>query len=401
MFKKISLRVQMTIVTTIILTIVATVLTVTSVFNANRTLIDPIYSMVDSNIVEADRIDPELSGISPFSIELAQGLELGEELPYEIDDENFEMAVDIGIIVEGANTFRLSAIVYMMFIIIIGAVVVYYALGKVLNPVKKLSDEMELINEKRLSERLEGFETSKELKELSRSFNMMLDRLDRAFESQKRFSSDAAHELKTPLTVLKTRLDILSLDDDIKEQDYIQFMNVVKKQTDRMIQLVDHLFILSAQQDYDLEDEVFIDTTFVDILDDLHKQIESKDLSVSYEPCEVTLRSNRIMITHAFSNLIQNAIKYNHNSGRIDIKTEVTETQCIIEIIDTGIGIPSEKVDYIFDAFYCVNPSRSRRFGGAGLGLAITKDVITRHGGTIGYEPNPDGGSIFKVILPI
>lgn len=407
MIKNISLRAQMTIITTIILIVVATVLTITSVFNANHSLVNPIYSMISIEMLEGGPvvIQPMMPDAAP--IEGAEGLIINLDGPSapSVLGENPEMISDVAfdtqIIVSGVKAFKSSAIGYMLVIILVGTIIVYYVLGRVLNPVKKLSDEMELINEKRLSERLVGFDTSQELKELSHSFNMMLDRLDRAFESQKRFSSDAAHELKTPLTVLKTRLDVLALDSHIEEEDYIQFMSVVKKQTDRMIQLVDNLFILSAQQDYELEDEIFIDTIFVDILDDLRGQIESKNLSVTYRPCGVRLHSNQIMITHAFSNLVQNAIKYNHQDGIVEIKTEVMATNCIIEVIDTGIGIPFEKAEYIFDAFYCVDPSRSRRFGGAGLGLAITKDVISRHEGTLEYAPNPSGGSIFKVTLPI
>ncbi len=398
MFAKISLRAQMTIITTIILTIVAVVLTMTSVFNANHSLVTPFSSIVTVDTGEKD------SSTSSSNSKEESGDVIIDFIPDKSGDtlEGItDISIETQVITEGVNTFIMSAIAYMVVIILGGAFIVYYVLGKVLNPVKKLSHEIELINEQRLSERLEGFETSQELKELSHSFNMMLDRLDRAFESQKRFSSDAAHELKTPLTVLKTRLDVLSLDSHVEEEDYVQFMNVVKKQTNRMIQLVDNLFVLSAQQDYNLDDEVFVDTIFVDILEDLHKQIESKNLSVTYEPCGGVIQSNRIMITHAFSNLVQNAVKYNHENGRVDIKTKVTETECIIEIVDTGIGIPTEKAEYIFDAFYCVDPSRSRRFGGAGLGLAITKDVINRHSGTLEYVPNPSGGSIFKATLPI
>lgn len=398
MFAKISLRVQMTIITTIILTLVAVVLTMTSVFNANHSLVAPFSSIVKVDKKENDS-DSNSSNSNEGSNEVI--IDFIPDKSGDTLEGITDISIETQVITEGVNTFIMSAIAYMVVIILGGAFIVYYVLGKVLNPVKKLSHEIELINEQRLSERLDGFETSQELKELSHSFNMMLDRLDRAFESQKRFSSDAAHELKTPLTVLKTRLDVLSLDSHIEEEDYVQFMNVVKKQTDRMIQLVDNLFVLSAQQDYKLEDEVFVDTIFVDILEDLHKQIESKNLSVTYEPCGGTIQSNRIMITHAFSNLVQNAVKYNHENGRVDIKTEVTETKCIIEIADTGIGIPAEKAEYIFDAFYCVDPSRSRRFGGAGLGLAITKDVINRHSGTLEYVPNPNGGSIFKATLPI
>ncbi|MDB8541008.1 HAMP domain-containing sensor histidine kinase [Turicibacter sanguinis] len=395
MFKNISLRIQMTILTTLILVIVSVILTVTSVYNVNQTLVAPMYSALTT---------------APSFIESGQYLDSTNPYMYEIDQSiEFMMPVESivslsyaeEVIAAGTSSFRLSAFGSMILIIIVAAGFIYYVLGKFLNPVKQLSDEIELINEKRLSQRLIGFNTSGELQELSHSFNMMLDRLNRAFESQKRFSSDAAHELKTPLTVLKTKLDVLEMDANVEIDDYQNFVEVAKKQTERMINLVDHLFILSAQQDYELSDEVYLDYVFIDILEDLKTAIESKNLTVEYEPCDITMTSNQIMLTHAFSNLIQNAIKYNHDKGSIAIRTSVEEQSLIVEVIDTGIGIPKEQSEHIFNAFYCVDPSRSRKFGGAGLGLAITKDVIERHQGTIEYLPNPDGGSIFKVILPI
>lgn len=395
MFKNISLRVQMTILTTLILISVAIILTVTSFYNVNQTLVDPMYSALTTT--------PSMNG--PANLPYSNNLYIDyTEQPLELMDAAqslVSLTYAQEVIAVGKSSFRVSAFSYMILIIIVAAGFIYYILGKFLNPVKQLSDEIELINEKRLSQRLIGFNTSGELQELSHSFNMMLDRLDRAFESQKRFSSDAAHELKTPLTVLKTKLDVLAMDEVIDIEDYQNFVEVTKKQTERMINLVDHLFILSAQQDYELNDEVFLDYLFIEILEELKVQIEAKDLIVEYEPCDITMTSNQIMLTHAFSNLIQNAIKYNHDKGSIFIRTNVEEKYLIIEFIDTGIGVPQEQSEHIFDAFYCVDSSRSRKFGGAGLGLAITKDVIERHEGTIEYLPNPDGGSIFKVKLPI
>lgn len=389
MFKKISLRIQITIITTTILVIVAIILTGISVYNATQNLVAPIYSVITTDPLYLENAYPPYPSPYNDSLDITSAESIG----------NLAYAEEI--IATGTSSFKLSALGYMIVTILLGAFIIYYVLGKFLTPVKQLSDEIESINEKRLSQRLVGFNTSGELQELSHSFNMMLDRLDRAFESQKRFSSDAAHELKTPLTVLKTKLDVLAMDEHISVEECDDFVAVVKKQTERMINLVDNLFVLSAQQDYELTDDVYLDYMFIDILEDLKGQIESKALSVSYEPCDIMLKSNRIMLTHAFSNLIHNAIKYNHDHGSIRIQTQVTNNECIIEVIDTGIGIPLEKSEYIFEAFYCVDLSRSRYFGGAGLGLAITKDVVSRHDGKISYLPNPEGGSIFKVELPL
>ncbi|MDU5260968.1 MAG: HAMP domain-containing sensor histidine kinase [Clostridium celatum] len=393
MINKLSLRMRITLMTTLILISISLVLTVTSMFNVSHNLLAQLTTKgyledsrgIDSAITDQSITDGELKN------------ETLEWLEYN----NIQMKAQETAIANGTKVFRSYAIISMLVIIVISSIFTYFILGRMLSPVKKLSEEIELINEKKLSKRVTGFNSGDELNELADSFNIMLDRIDKAFKSQKRFSSDAAHELKTPLTVMKTNLDVLALDEYPTNEDYKHIVSVFEKQTDRMINLVNNLFVMAAQKEYDFNDIIDLNTIFTDIISDLEQEIAKKQIRISLNKNNISIKANAIMLTHGLSNLVENAVKYNDYGGDIIINLEEKENNCVIRIQDTGIGIPEDKAEHIFDAFYRVDKSRSRKVGGAGLGLAITKDIINAHGGTIEYISNETKGSIFQIVLPI
>lgn len=381
MINRLSLRFKITFVVTIIIILISTILTITSVHNANIIFLPTVNSI---------------------------NLEANNEPTYKLGDKPINDSINGEVrYKESINISRLSynfkynAVLYMIIIIFIGSILIYFILGKMLNPVKKFSKQIEIINEYQLSDRVSGFNSCEELGELQKSFNSMLDRLDRAFESKKRFSSDAAHELKTPLAVLKNSLDVLEIDENPSEEDYKYTVAIFKKQTERMISLVNNLFTMSEQKDYHFNDTVDINIIINDIINDLSKEIEDKSLSINTYGKSLSVKGNSVMLNHAISNIIQNAVKYNNKNGSIDIITEEVDKKCIITIKDTGVGIEKGKEKEIFEPFYRVDTSRSRKIGGAGLGLAITKDIISRHGGGVSYTPNESGGSIFEITLPM
>lgn len=168
-----------------------------------------------------------------------------------------------------------------------------------------------------------------------------------------------------------------------------------------MINLVNNLFIMSEQKEYHFNDNVDIHIIINEIVNDLENEIKDKDLSVNVKVSNFSMNGNNTMLTHAISNIIQNAVKYNNQNGSIDILVKERDNNCVITIKDTGIGIEKGKEKEVFEPFYRVDTSRSRKVGGAGLGLAITKDIINRHGGIVSYSPNDSGGSIFEIVLPI
>lgn len=298
------------------------------------------------------------------------------------------------------RSFKLNSYIYMVALISLGSFLIYYTLKNEFTRLKKLSDEINIINENKLSHRITGFDNGDELTMFANSFNAMLNRLDKAFESQKRFSGEASHELRTPLTVLKTNVDVLNLIENPSEEDYKYTISIFKKQTERMIDLVDSLFLTAFQKDYDLNDTIIIDSIIDNVIHDLEEKITEKNICINVDKSNIVTEGNRVMLTHAISNVVQNAVKYNKPNGSVSVTFEKMEKNYVIKISDTGIGIPEDKANNIFEPFFRVEQSCSRKFSGAGLGLAITKEVIYRHCGNITYTPNKDGGSVFDINLP-
>ncbi len=396
--KKMTLRMRLTLFTILLLTCVAIVFTLSSMYNANLSFVVPyITSTAQDFPIQPDGQSQEM--IPEVDVSSAAFNEVA--VPDSEDFTPDESGVTYSLIAASTSQFNNTSLFIMLGVIAGGGLLTYFLLGRALGPVRDLSKEIQGITENELSERVAESDRNDEIGQLARSFNTMLERLDKAFSDQKRFSSDAAHELKTPLAAIKTNIDVLQLDDDPTSSEYKETIEVVKKQTGRMIRLVDDLFTMSAQRDYDFNDTIFFDDMFHDIISQLKPRIVEKNLSVDITGCNHTTKGNCVMLTRAFSNLIENAIKYNVDGGSIDVSMAQDGHRYIIKVADSGIGIPEEKQKHIFKPFYRADHSRSRKAGGAGLGLAIAKDIIDRHGGTIDVSSVEKGGSIFTVTLPI
>lgn len=391
MLKNISLRMRLTLITAMILTCMSAVLTAFSVYNADFSFVQPL----SVKAVPA----------APYAESSDQG-----EKEQIIDTEASVQAIAA----TGVGIFQVNSILFMGVVIVAGSFLVYFVAGFALKPVKSLRMQINSIEEKDIDKRVSGFHAKDEINQLADSFNYMMDRLEGAFAQEKRFSSDAAHELKTPLTVLKTNLQILALDSQPTQEAYQKTIAVIQKQTDRMTHLVDDLFSMASADEYALEDIVRIDEIFLDIEADLRPIMEEKKIRFSLASFSCKVRANREMLLRAFSNMIENAIKYNVIGGSIEISFHKNDGYCIICISDTGIGIPGEQSQHIFEPFYRADTSRSRSIGGAGLGLAITKSIIEHHGGTIRYlpgntpkslaafpGPRKNAGSTFEIVLPV
>ncbi len=315
----------------------------------------------------------------------------GDQVLYEVPSS----------VLSGMQNFNDFSIQYMLIIIGVGTVLTWFALGRALKPVKKLSEEISGISENDLSIRIENFKSGDEISKLATSFNHMLERLEAAFESQKGFATAAAHELKTPLAAIKANIDVLEIGGSPTMEEYAETIEVAKNQTKRMISLVDDLFAMSATREYDFKDEVEMGNLLESIVTDLDHAIKAKDVHVSIQgDTKEVVTANAAMLQRAFSNLIENAVKYNNKGGSVEVDVQGQSHAVRVQIKDTGIGIGSEHTNKIFAPFYRVDTSRSRKIAGAGLGLAIAMQMIVRHGGTIEVAENEKGGSIFTVTLP-
>ena len=373
MVKKISLRLRLSLVTAFVLVFIIVILTLFSMYNANLSFVQP------------------LTGLSAQAVPAVPAAPENGQAGQSVQD----------VAATGAAIFRFYSLIFMVVAVIGGSLLVYVIAGYALKPVKSLSTQINGIDGTELGKRVTGFRAKDEIHQLADSFNHMMERLEIAFLREKRFASDAAHELKTPLTVIKTNLDVLELDKSPTEEEYRLTLGVLRKQSDRMIRLVDDLFAMVALGEAPLTDVVPLDQLLSEIIDELKPLMDEKHLDVSTQVVPCTVRANHGMLLRGFSNILENAIKYNLDGGSIEVSSRIGDGVCSICISDTGIGIPPEQAEHIFEPFYRVDPSRSRQIGGAGLGLAIARTIMEHHGGSLCYLPAETPGSSFEAKLPI
>lgn len=377
MKKGISLRIRLTLITSMLLILLCVAFTISGLYNLNVNVIDPLQLIIK---IDMDQLEPQLD----------------QEIPgIKLDNLN---EIIIG---ETVVPYSRFSFLFMVAVIIIGTGIMYFLSGLVLKPAKKLAADISCIDKDTLFSPVTEFKAGDELNSIANSFNGMLERLQLAFEREQRFSASAAHELKTPLTVIKTNLDVFDLDEAPSEEDVKDILGVVKRQTDRMVILVNDLMKLSATNDCEKKDIVSVDKLLTEIADEMLPDMIKKSIKFNIDTVPCNIKGNAVMIKHAISNLWSNAIKYNIDYGQISVSTYREGRQCIISIADTGIGIEEDKSKYIFEPFYRVDKSRSRESGGSGLGLAITKEIIIHHEGTIIYEKNQSQGSRFTITLPV
>jgi len=347
MWNKLSLRLKITLLTFLSLTLFAIGITIVSVLYAGQQqlfLLPAIQEPVEI-IVLPDDIRNDLHSI------IAAGQSMRQ--------------ADI----------RTNSILLSILFVGFGTLSAWIITGAALKPIKKLADTTQQINEHNLSVFLEIPKAQDEVSRLTQSFNDMMRKINVSFERQKRFSQNTAHELKTPLSFMRASIDILKLDEKPTIQDYEEVIEIVEESTERLIQMVERLLQLNHQIDAS-DFQVFEGKPcFQRILQQLSPEITNKNLIVELVGNNV-LNGDPILLERAFFNLVHNAIRYNVAKGKIKISLQPE----FIMIEDTGIGMKETDLNRVFDPFYCVDKSRSKKQGGHGLGMAIAKDIFDKHG---------------------
>lgn len=281
-----------------------------------------------------------------------------------------------------------------------GILIIYFIMGFALKPVYQFNKNIAEISANNLGKRIDSTSNGVELNSLACSFNQLLARIEVVLEQEKAFAAGASHELKTPLAVVKTNLDVLYMSNNPSKEELAETMQVVENQTNRMIKLVDDLFAMYELREYDLSEVILVDKVIDEVVSEQTGNLEQKQLRIRVSTQKCRIQGNREMFKHAISNLLQNAIKFNTVNGQVEIAVKTTENDCVISVLDTGIGISPEAAEHIFEAFYREDKSRSRKIGGAGLGLSIVKTIVEQHGGTVQYQPNDPKGSVFIISVP-
>lgn len=376
MLKKISLRARLTLLSAMVMACVAVMLTGMFLVGADRIF---VRNLQQHFVTQSDEYDIILSTTEPNRSDAG-------EITFTIKQAGSQF-----------NIWGAAGLALMLFL---GTGATWLMAGKALKPLRELTGTIEGIGGNDLSRRVEHQDRQDEIGQLAVSFNHMMDKVSASFERQQRFSASAAHELKTPLATILVNLDVLDMEEKASAAQMERVLSIVRTNTERMIQLVDNLFQLTAKTGDGMCEEVLLEEMFAEILEEQTPQLDAKRLSVCLSGLSgMKLTGNPTMLYRAMSNLVENAIKYNRENGSISISASRQEGNTIIKISDTGIGIPEEECERIFEPFYRVDQSRSRSVGGSGLGLALVKDIVEKHGGNIRVNSRAGLGSEFILYL--
>ena len=292
-----------------------------------------------------------------------------------------------------------DALVILVFVIIAGSCAAYLLAGHYTKPIKQLSSHMRELAPDSLSRPIEVESGGEEIQELVKSFNQMTGQLSEAFAMQSRFSVSAAHELRTPLAVLRTRLDVFKKKER-EQKEYDELVQTMETYVDRLSSLISNLLELTETGELPEVEDVSLDSVIKTVVKDLEPVAHEHAVKIHTDIEPLTVRGNASLLYRALYNLVENAIRYNEKEGSISIDLKNQDTAGMVKIADTGVGIAPEARELIFEPFYRVNKSRSREFGGAGIGLSLVKAILKRHGAFIAVDANEPQGSVFTITFP-
>ena len=314
---------------------------------------------------------------------------------------------------ETKDLFRTRSIIATAIIILLSSVGTYFISRRALLPLRRLSNEVNKIEAQNLSESLEVPDTNDEISRLTGSFNKMLSRLDDAFTAQKQFSASAAHELRTPLAVMQTNLEVFARKKTPTIEEYQDIFGMIQNQTERLSHLSEVLLDMTGIQTIERSETISLAELTDEVLCDLTSIAEQKQIKLIQEDGDCTITGSYLLLYRAVYNLVENAIKYNHPGGKVTVNIQQKKsllntavppvpTDCaLVEVSDTGIGISPEYQEKIFTPFFRVDKSRSRAMGGAGLGLALVNEIARQHGGEVKVLKSDKNGSTIALILPL
>lgn len=392
MLKKFSLRTRLTLLSTLVTTSMAILLTWIFMFNADRIFVQElpiIFSAAGENEIYSFEATTPMQATSVDTSELKD------------NDIKYINAVNMELTLTQANRqFNIWGFVGLFIITLLGAAAAWFMAGRALKPVRELSKTIEEVNSNNLSLHVDTGGREDEVGQLGNSFNAMMDKVSSSFERQKRFSANAAHELKTPLASIQLGLEVLELDEHPTQAQMEWALTVTKTNTERMIQLVENLFTLSSDKECEMNDCIDIKTVFSQISEELAASMYNKNITLTMEMNEnIQISGNASMLYRAFFNLVENAVKYNKENGTIRLTVSKENDAVKVCITDSGMGISKDDLEHIFEPFYRADQSRSRKMGGSGLGLSLVYDIMMRHNAQIFVESQLDMGTTFVLLF--
>lgn len=377
--KKMSLQWRLTIITTLFIAMICGCLTM-YIYSSGVYYMDSLQEAVDTQSQD------------------------DEEGPNEIfigipDDAWDDFASNFSVqVYNNKADYKRKSLAFSVMMALFGGVVTYFICGRALKPLNEFSKKIEEVQAQNLADSEIEENDVKELNQLSVSYNKMLKRLSEAFETQRQFTANAAHELRTPLAVMQVQLDVYnSSEHPDNDACATQTIQMVTEQNERLSKMVKTLLDMSELQTVARDDEIALDALVEEVLADLEPLAQEKHIQL-VQTCEpVSMMGSDILIYRLVYNLVENAIKYNRLDGTVTVMATEKEGHICIQVEDTGNGIPEELKVRVFDPFFRVDKSRSRALGGVGLGLALVHEIVRVHDGEVTIKDNTVGGTTFEV----
>ena len=333
----------------------------------------------------------------------SQGDEKGnksDEIYISIPDDKWdEFADEFSVqVYNNKADYKRNSLIITVLLALLGGVVTYFISGHALRPIREFSDKIEEVQAQNLSDSRIEENNVKELNKLGISYNNMLERLSEAFEIQRQFTANAAHELRTPLALMQVQLDLYnSASHPGNDADTLQTIKMVTEQNDKLNRMVKTLLDMSELQTVGRDDKIILDAIVEEVLADLEPLAVEKNIKLIGKCEDATMIGSDILIYRLVYNLVENAIKYNHPLGQVTVTAYQRNKHIYLSVEDTGSGIPKELRERVFEPFFRVDKSRSRELGGVGLGLAFVREIVRVHDGSICIKSGKTGGTIFEV----
>lgn len=381
--KKMSLQWRLTIITTLLIAMICGSLTI-FIYKNGVYYIDSLQNTVDAKSEDNNEKNPD-------------------EIYISIPDEewnNFAKNFSIQVYNNKAD-YKKSSLLFSTLLSLLGGVITFFISGHALKPLYDFSKKIEEVQAQNLSDSQIEENKFSELNQLSVSYNKMLERLSEAFKLQRQFTANAAHELRTPLAVMQLQIDLYNSskhpDNDTSAQ---QTISMITEQTERLSKMVRTLLDMSELQTIARDEEIAIAALVEEVLADLEPLAQEKGINLIEKCDNVLLMGSDILIYRLVYNLVENAIKYNFSGGTVTVNATQQNSQLHLTVEDTGNGIPEELKERIFEPFFRLDKSRSRELGGVGLGLALVREIVRVHNGSILVKNNANSGTTFEVIFP-
>ena len=377
--KRMSLQWRLTCITTLCIAIICGCLTM-FVYKNGVHYIDSLQDAVESQGNEKGNKSDEIY----ISIPDDKWDEFADEFSFQVYNNKAD--------------YKRNSLIITVLLALLGGVVTYFISGHALRPIREFSDKIEEVQAQNLSDSRIEENNVKELNQLGISYNKMLERLSEAFEIQRQFTANAAHELRTPLALMQVQLDLYnSASHPGNDADTLQTIKMVTEQNDKLNRMVKTLLDMSELQTVGRDDKIILDAIVEEVLADLEPLAVEKNIKLIGKCENATMIGSDILIYRLVYNLVENAIKYNHPLGQVTVTAYQRNKHVYLSVEDTGSGIPKELRERVFEPFFRVDKARSRELGGVGLGLAFVREIVRVHDGSICIKSGKTGGTIFEV----